>query len=153
MNELLNGVRTGCCGAAPLLGIVFSPTTVIILRSLQGIAAIVAVVALVNMWKILMSMNHHSYLNKTDKNESNGQDNQPASKTLQLCRRLRLILGNKGHKLGHQGKLLPFGSATVSQALHEPDDVPDSLSSGVIHKSKHATMPNDQAHAPATKKL
>jgi hypothetical protein len=110
----------------------------ILLRCSQIIAAIYAVFCLIMMWTSLMPENHQNNLDESNKNKGDGQADQPASKPLQLCRRLRLLLGHKRHNLGQVGSL-GGDSVRAFPSLHTIDDVSDLG----VHKSKRGTMPND----------
>ena len=147
---IIQTAGTPAVGCSALLGIVLSPTTVIILRTLQGIAAIFCVVCIVMMFKSLMPTKYQNNLNDADKNKCNGQANKQTSKTLQLCRRLRLLLGNRKINFRHQRSLVSVSNSTAFEGVNLVDEFPDNLSGGVIHKSKSVTMPNEPSSATAT---
>src|ERR1035437_5464611 len=116
---------------------VSSEMAVTLLRCSQIIAAAYAAFCLMMMCRSLMPGKHQNNLDDSDKDKRNGQADQPACKTLQLCRRLRLLIGYECHNL-RQVAILHGNKVRAFPPLHAGDDVGDLG----VHKSKHGTMPN-----------
>jgi len=75
--------------------------------------------------------------NERDPEQSPREVNQLFGLVFYLIRRLRLLLGHEGHKLGQVGSL-GGDKVRALPSLHTTNDVSDLG----VHKSKHRTMPN-----------
>ena len=122
-----------------------SPIVVTLLRCVQIIAALVGVFAIIMMIKSLMPTNHQSYLDASDNNQCDGEDNQPKSKSLQLGGRFRLVYCDKKLNGSHQRTLPSVAVACARKAYHLVNKVLNRLFCGVVHKSKSVTMPNEKS--------
>jgi hypothetical protein len=92
-----------------------------------------------------MATDHQNNLNDSYKNKRAGQANQPPSKTLQLCRRLRLLFSNERMKFRHKWTLLTVRAISSPVTPDSLNKRLESVSGGVVHKSKNATMPNEKS--------
>lgn len=143
-------------GSGAGLGIVVIGNTIVIILCLR---------AAVEFGAILKK--HDDDLDNRKKRNGDGKDIKPASEpskldcllheprrlTLQLVGGLRLFLGKLKLNLRHRNPLRSISDATRALALHLPDKVSNFFSSGVIHKSKARTMPNDQELSHAERRL
>ena len=124
-------VGAAAVGSSAVLGIV----DIFIRVSLLGGALLAEIYALVVGIGIIAQ-------ERREKNERNGQSNKPPSKTLQLCRRLRLLLGNCKLNLCHQWSLILVSIRRTPHRIHVVEVLPNNLSGDRVHKSKNGTMPN-----------
>jgi hypothetical protein len=92
-----------------------------------------------------MPTKHQDNLDNANKNKRSGQANQAPSKTLQLFRRLRLLLCNKRMKSGDVKRLESVNVVTVNRIGGDvsPQIINDGLDFGT-HKTR--TMSNNDRH-------
>ena len=93
-------------GSSAGLGVVLSPDTVAVLRSIQCVLALFAVFCVIQMIRALMSTKHQSNLDKTNNAKNDSKRNKPECETLHIASRNLLLTRDDDHKLGHQSGLL-----------------------------------------------
>src|ERR1019366_9718793 len=131
LGTIIQMAGTPAVGCSVLLGIV----DIVIRSSLLGGALAAEIYALVLAILIITQI-------RREKNQGNGQTDKPASKTLQLCRRLRLLLGNCKLNLCHQWSLILVSIRRTPHRIHVVEVLPNNLFGDRVHKSKNVTMPN-----------